>query len=228
MNITLHSSLVSFCGVLHSNPSRFSHRIRSTLSFVVAGEIVESPSLSSDGSVLSLLLRFLREITQSALDTGDQEMLRTLKRFVRLLHEMSVVARSIKENGLNVADELRLLLEYKERKCKSKREILDLVHFLANEANPTDLLEALSEWTGFHELQFDTLTVLQGVLECGTRCALNSELSGSLLRLRKARRLMENHRPIGAQPAEMRDSMVLTEEPTIWSLMAQGLVAIDK
>jgi hypothetical protein len=229
---SLALELGKLCRLLHGFAILCSHNLYPGLSFLTAGEIVDSRVLSSDSAVLSLLVQFLREITQRALDKGDQDnMLRTLKRSVRLLHQMSIASKSTEEVVLCVPDELRRLLEYKERTCdsiKSKRDILDLVHFLANEADPSDFLEAFSEWSGTHELQFDTLAVLQCVLERGTRSALNSELSGSLLRLRRARRLMETSRPIGAQPAEMRDSMVLTEEPTIWSLMAQGLVAIDK
>ena len=195
-----------------------------------ANEIVSHPVLSQDEDTAKLVLSYTRDITHRALDKNDEHgMLLTLKRVVRLLQQMSAAP---KHELLSFADELHSIWAYKEQKrgdTDDDGEVRSLINFMAQEAPPSDFLEAINKWTAEHKRQEDTIGVLQAVLKRGTRLALNSELSGSLLRLRRARQRMEASSAFGSilsTPRDKQDSPF--EEPTVWNLLSTGALAIDK
>ena len=174
---------------------------------------------------------FLREIGLSALKQSDQEyMFRTLKRVLRLFHHFSQSERQL----FSFSKELNTLLNHKEEECgggnRRHEKVLELIHFMAQEAPPSVFLEAFQTWTSTHEWPEDTVKVLQMVLKRGTRAALTSELSGSLLRLRRARQRMKSGFD-GAESTYRQKRSPSTKDmqaSTVWKLMSQGLVAIEK
>jgi len=85
-------------------------------------------------------------------------------------------------------------------------------------------LQAFSLWTASHDELPDTVHVLQLVLRKGAKQALKSELSGALLRLRRARQ----HANYSFQDKFGSSGKNSTPEETIWSLLSKGKVAIDK
>ena len=163
-------------------------------------------------------------------DDTQVAVLSTLKRVIRLFHHLSVACPTSDKHPISVPVELHALLEYKES-CSGvagkglSREVLDLIHFLAKEALPSDFLRAFSMWTAAHNELSDTVHVLQSVLKRGARRALNTELAGSLLRLRRARKRMNSSY---IKPETDDEDGRTMQEQTIWSLMSKGLVAIDK
>ena len=141
-----------------------------------------------------MLLQNLRIISRDALDKQspdwEGETSSTLKRVVRLLHRLSAASMSAGERLVSVPHELHSLLAYRESLDTTKgrsRGVIDLVHLLAREALPNDFLRAFSMWTASHDELSDTVHVLQAVLGRGVQRAIQTELSGSLLRLRRAR-----------------------------------------
>lgn len=186
-----------------------------------------------------LLLKYLREIASDAINQRDLErqnaMFRSLKRVIRLFSQMASLSRGDGAQSVSVPDELLALIEYKDTcsggsRNRINREVLDLIYFLGKEAAPNDFLKAFSTWTAKHDALADTVHVLQSVLMRGSRLALNTELSGSLLRLRRARQRMNmSHMEGGLIEAVTKSGNNVTGAgQTIWSLMSNGLVVIDK
>lgn len=198
---------------------------------IAVSEMLDHPEHTQSDSAFSLVLQYLRNIAHHALDSrnedskGKNAVLRMLKRVMRLYHYMATSSSKRARVSIDVAAELRSLLEYKEG-SSNDCDMLDLIHFFAKETAPSDFLRAFSEWTSNHEMFSDTVPVLQIVLRRGARVALNRELSGSLLRLKRARQRMNSNAGESAQQKLERDHGL--GQQTIWSLMAKGLVAIDK
>jgi hypothetical protein len=196
---------------------------------ISAKEIADNGALVQKGSVLSLVLDFLREIAQKALEVSDEnDMYQTLKRTFRLFHQLSQTDKQT----FTLAQELSNLWAHKEGKGHNGNnpnlEVLKLIHFMAQESPPSDFLEAFHKWTTNHDWPEDTVAILQRVLKRGTKVALSAELSGSLLRLRRARQRMK----LGAEGVFSNRSNFPSEnldpEPTVWGMMSKGLIAIDK
>lgn len=207
-------------------------KLMNVLLLLVANEVANNTALARKEDVLGVVLNFLREIAQSALDKTDAHIrFRTLKRTLRLFHQLS---QSSDAQVFSFAEELNTLWKRKEEQCsagnKQSAEVLELIHFMAREAPPSDFLEAFYTWTATHEWHQDTVAVLQSVLKRGTRVALNTELSGSLLRLRRARQRIKSGPQGGGRSfwQTTYHSEKMLSEPTVWSLVSQGLVAIDK
>lgn len=195
-----------------------------SLALDLANEIVVCSSLSQQASTLELALDFLRAIAADALDKGDQnETFRTLKRVVRLLQQVSQTSNL----QVSVSEELHAVLAYKESQRGSSQHLLELIHFLAKEAPPDEFLQAFNTWTSSHDRPLYTVAVLQAVLQRGTKVALNAELSGSLLRLQRARQRMKSNVSV-PPPHKTRSTEPKFEGSTVWSLMSEGLVSIDK
>lgn len=177
-----------------------------------------------------VLLQHLREISRDALDKRgpefEVEVASTLKRVIRLFHQLSRAFVSRDEQPFSVPDELVALLDYRESLDTTKGTgIFDLVNLLAREALPDDFLRAFSMWTATHDELSETIHVLQAVLGKGVRRALQTELSGSLLRLRRAR---ETRNKSLESSNTLVDGKSNGQETTIWNQMSKGLVLVDK
>ena len=200
----------------------------------IVGEVVDTPTLVQKISVVTVLLQNLREISRDSLDQRradtQDEVSGTLKRVIRLFRHLSGSFLATDECPVSVPGELHALLEYQESLNNAKgkgvsREVTDLLHLLAREALPSDFLSAFSMWSATHDELSDTVHVLQSVLTRGARRALKTELSGSLLRLRRAR----EHRSKSLDTANtVVDEKKDGHKSTIWNLMSRGLVPVDK
>jgi len=208
--------------------ARFSHRYATFL----AGEIIEIPTLLR--TTTDVLLRDLRQISRHYLEirVGEQQEAsdRALKETISLFSNLrkACSAHNI-EQSFSVPDELHSWLEYKSSFYNFSgigfgSPIFDLIEFLSKETHPSDFLQAFSLWTASHDELPDTVHVLQLVLRKGAKQALKSELSGALLRLRRARQ----HANYSFQDKFGSSGKNSTPEETIWSLLSKGKVAIDK
>lgn len=210
------------------------------MAYSVVGEIIDNPTLVQGISVVTFLLQNLREISRNSLDqrrAGMQDEVSstsTLKRVIRLFRHLSGAFLAADEHPISVPDELHALLEYQESLYATKGrgvsvEVTDLIHLLAKEALPNDFLSAFSIWTATHGELSDTVHVLQSVLTRGARRALNTELSGSLLRLRRARENRSKSLDTGTcTPNTVAEAKRDGHEATIWNLMSKGFVTVDK
>jgi hypothetical protein len=124
---------------------------------------------------------------------------------------------------INVADELLQLLEHK-RKRLFRSNPNDLIEFLADEANPSDILKTLSIWTSLPDTTMEAIPVLHTLLVRGAHASMSSELSGSLLSLKRARLRVREENTM-----ELRSSKdPEVENQSIWKKMSNGMVVVAK
>jgi len=200
---------------------------------ISAGEIIDSPSLSKDDTVVGLVLGFMREIGAKALDTEGQgrkkQAARILKRIIRLHHKASM-KESLSANRLcNISDELLHLLEHRKNHIGGMSSPKKLIDFFADEADPSDVLQTLSTWTTSSETTMDTIPVLHKILSRGAHASMSSELSGSLLSLKRARLRMNEDTDSGdATESSEHTGAAGTSEPSTWKKMASGMVVVAK
>lgn len=184
-------------------------------------------------------LQDLRVIFRHALSDRDSDrqtfILRTLKRVIRLFHDMATNPSSIARNAICVPDELHSMLEYKEScgvsdddATGTHDEVLHLIEFLAKEATPNDFLKAFAMWTSTHEMRIETVHVLQTVLRKGAHISLNTELSGLLLRLRRARLRIHPDAEKRMPQYDQEEEDEGLPECSLWKSMSEGIVTIEK
>jgi hypothetical protein len=144
--------------------------------------------------------------------------------------------------------ELLRWIEHKEKELPAKPpsdspstpklhpEVLELIHFLAVEAEPLDVLRALSLWGSLETFQPDLVPILHSILPKGA--SSGSELSTALFQIKMARqRLMANENNnnnmllfTSSLPSESRlsDDSDRSASVSIWKSMAAGSLTIDK
>jgi hypothetical protein len=202
-------------------------------SFVsAAGEILETTALLARDDVLDPVLSHLREIALDALvaarSSETTELgFQTLKRVVRLFHKMSTTTSSYSRNSIVVADELHtLLLRWNDDPKGTVVDTLalDLIDFFVAESAPSDVLHALLLWSDSIDLGLSVFPRLHEILRRGMNSSLQTELSGSLLRLKYARLTLNDNDSMAEQE---RDTSVLAR-PGIWKTMSTGSLPIDK
>jgi hypothetical protein len=196
--------------------------------FYLAAEILDDPVLCKDESALSLVLLYSRDIGLKAVD-GETPFergfaRRTLKRILRLFRKATTGSSTEARQSLNVPLELLKLLDHKASQSNSNAgfaEVKRLIEFLADEAMPNHILEALVLWSKLTVTDIDIFPILQTILRRAAHAAMNSELSGSLLRLRRARLFLN-------------DSKTTTEtddddaSESIWKRMSNGMLTVAK
>jgi hypothetical protein len=190
---------------------------------------------------VALALDHLRILVNSALELfEDRELsvpsVRKLKRTLRIYHTAS---RSCLDDAY-VPKELLRWIRHLSR-FGGRRRALQLVRFLADEADPNYVVAATQEWTsttssrGSHALSpeaFDAelLPVLQTLLIRAVQrpaAGAANEFSGALSKLRQAReRLMQNDGEESNESSGWESE--LRPSPNIWARMATGMVPVLK
>jgi hypothetical protein len=204
------------------------------LSFLVpfssAGEVVDDTVLSNDTDSIDLVLKSLREIGASALDADNKDQqkqsVRTLKRIIRLYHKTSMKKTVAAGQMIDVAGELLQLLEHK-RKRLFRSDPNDLIEFLADEANPNDILKTLSIWTTLPDTTMEAVPVLHTLLGRGAHASMSSELSGSLLSLKRARLRLREENTMDLRSSKDLDVDKVPNQ-SIWKKMSKGMVVMEK
>jgi hypothetical protein len=197
----------------------------------LAGEIVDDPSLSNDKDAVGLVLESLREIGACALDTEGKDQqtqsARFLKRMIRLYRKTSTKKSLATGQMTNVPAELLLLLEHKRKHSRADSNPNDLIEFLADEASPSDILQTLSTWTASSDTTMEAIPVLHTILRRGAHASISSELSGSLLSLKRARLRIREESTIELGLSEDPDVDEVPEQ-SIWKKMSKGVVVVAK
>lgn len=195
---------------------------------VSAGEILEHKVLSRDREALDFVLVNARKIAENALQNGELNQ-RGMRRVLRLLKNGAASESREARKTFNVPQELLRLL--KMRTGSEPREvdeyIVTFLRFLREEAMPQDLLETLSSWSGSAYLQDAAFPTLHTLLRRGANASRSTELSTTLLRLRRAR--VRRHivdEGLDKPGANLeQDSM---SGQTIWKSMSNGMVTVAK
>lgn len=210
---------------------------------MTAGEILDSQSLSNDKKAVVLVLTNLRTIGKRMLETEESIPIRTLKRILRLFHKASTSPSPVTRQVLNVPTELLQLVEHKVEQQQthndsdslssdSRQKVLELIGFLSEEAMPFDILQTFVLMTKSFNPEQETFSFLHGILVRGVLLSLNTELSGTLLRLKRAR-MEQTKKQTNCSETEIVSSDVDLHNdgyPTesIWKQMSNGMVEVDK
>jgi hypothetical protein len=183
---------------------------------------MESPSLSALHSIVDLMVKSLRQIAKSALDSDENQQNSTLilRRVVR------IYSKPYFRKLVDVPKELLFLIKHKAEDATSRLmsypKAMTFIEFLVDEAFPSDLLKALTLGEKYPIHQPELLPFLNKVLIRGA--LLGSELSVSLLRIKRARQRLE-------QPESSSTTNNNIDQPPkwgIWTSMASGVLNIDK
>ena len=170
------------------------------------------------------MMTSLRTIAKSSLDSDDNEQ-NSIKLLHRIIH---IFSKPSFRKLINVPMEILLLIRYKAGTATSSLifdpKTLEFIQFLTEKVIPDDLLHALIVAESSPSFRPELLPILNRVLLRGS--LMGSELSASLLRIKRARQLLE-------QASSNKDipSSVDSESATvrgIWARMAEGAVTIEK
>jgi hypothetical protein len=193
------------------------------------GEILDSKKLLSKQDVLDQVVQCLRKVGLGALDVArkpsESEIgFGSLKRVLRLFHKMSTSASPRCRSAVEVADELCAFLQHWKGVVEmpgKDTDIFGLIDFFIKESAPNDVLRALVQWSKSYKLGPNVFPRLDDILRQGVNVALQSELSGSLLRLKHAR--------LAFKDAESMPSLDEDRDGDgIWRRMSSGVLSIDK
>lgn len=110
----------------------------------------------------------------------------------------------------------------------NNRDPLDLIQFLADEAKPDDVLEALKLLSLTADQVFDQkmAPVIHSLLRRAAGHPRISELSGALVKLRCARLRLDRTDNQADEAHERCGDR--TPEPNIWKRMSTGIVSVVK
>ena len=125
---------------------------------------------------------------------------------------------------MNVPMEILLLIRHKAGTAKNRINFdpntLEFIQFITEEVIPDDLLQALIIAETSPTCRPELLPILHRLLARGT--IMGSELSASLLRIKRARQMLDTS----------KDSAKVDNESVpvrgIWARMEEGLIAIEK
>lgn len=194
----------------------------------VAGEILEGKTdgcQQQDGP-LRTVLETLRVIGQHSLSlrekTSNFHVQTTLRRILKLYSKPAF------RETFEVDDELLRWMEHQDGETElsgDRQELLELVNFLAEEADPADVLKTLARSKLVESSRQELLPILRSVLSRGA--SAGSELSAALLYIKMARQRL------GRAPATVSDShfSVASDDSgggSIWQGMASGVVSMEK
>lgn len=199
--------------------------------FAAAGEILDEKRMSRRLDANDFVLKQLRYIALHALDAVENSTAnatRNLRRILRLYTKDSfrefvdvpvelvrlVGHRSGGENALN--DD-----------SMDSSKWLELVRFLAEEADPADFLAALAMLETLPSNYSDIIPMLKEVLSRGA--STSTELSSSLSKIRRARlRLGDLSRNDTAVDQALVDGTTQISSMSVWKGVATGILDLDK
>lgn len=195
------------------------------------GEVLDDSLLSKEQDCLETVARKLRLVSVSCLDDEDGFLhgQRRLRRILRLYNKTPY------RDVYQVHDELVRWIEQKQASLSKTlhdretihQDILELIHFLAEEAEPMDTLRALSKWCSCDGFQPDFIPVLHSILPKGA--SAGSELSTALLHIKVARqRLAGNFLSSPPSDSRLSEFSERSAPTSIWRAMTSGILNLDK
>ncbi|KAL7550964.1 hypothetical protein ACHAWF_014168 [Thalassiosira exigua] len=169
------------------------------LALSLANEIVSSGRYCRQKQVLLDILQHLSTITDKAIEGNDGELNSVLLGQVIAFFNVISPCMDGQSYEFDIVAELSALLnkcfaESRNRPDYSPNNVHACVDTISENAPPADCLEVLSRWERSSVESSSLVSALHASLFRGAREGVRSELSGSLLRIRRARE--EGRRPI--------------------------------
>jgi len=206
------------------------------LALDLVDEILGNDKLSSNKDALHHVLCCLRRISimslvASSYTSKEAKGFQTLRQVLKLFEKMASNDSLICRKSIIVADELFNLFQQWKIRTKSNGDdpkMFLLIDFVNEESSrPVDAIRALILWSSSNEFGNSLLPRLEDILCRGIHFStLDGELSGTLLRLKQARRTFEELTSTSVEQQEKKMKSSTTRG--IWERMSTGNVSIDK
>ena len=194
-----------------------------------ATEILDHATLSSREQVLCTVLENMRKIALSSLrpqePTGARLMKQILKLFIKAKRSQSAVVREKFDAPTELLGFIRGCSPGSRKEGKLIRDELDLIEYLAKEAEPSDLLRALSLMNDVSGHQHEALAIMQTLLHRAANESVSSEMSVALMKVKHAR--MDIEQNIESQPL-FEDAQEEDRSETIWKDLSHGMITVAK
>lgn len=197
-----------------------------------AGEVLDNTKLLSNNDALSRVLTCLRKIGVESLATitnpATEAMgFRVLRRVLKLFERMATSDSMTCRKSIVASDELYTI--FQDWKIQSgsggdDSKMYIIIDFVVDESSaPGDVLQALMNWSSSNETGESLFPRLRSLLRRGVHyAALTGELSGTLLRLKRARNTFTE---LVLSPDDRTNAK---SSSGIWDRMATGDLAMDK
>lgn len=201
----------------------------SDLELDIVGEILENRFDSVSGETVRAAIEQLKVLATNALDDfedTESPASRKLRRSLRVYQIASSRAHKGFGIDLDVPSELLRWIRHVGATKRPRARTLQLVRFLAGEAHPEHLLEAIRAWTESSAPYFERelIPVLQTVLRRAASKQVTVEFSGSLSKLRRARQQLHRYEDDASNEEHQNE----VPEPHIWSRMSSGMIPVFK
>mmetsp|Transcript_23209 Transcript_23209/g.64340 ORF Transcript_23209/g.64340 Transcript_23209/m.64340 type:complete len:1165 (-) Transcript_23209:85-3579(-) len=204
------------------------------LALGLVDEIFEDKKLSSNQEALNRVLTYLRSIGRLALELCSDQSTETIgfeifRRILSLFEKIACNPSDICRKLIKVPEELLNLFEHWKTMTGSSGDdpkMYFLVDFVIKVSSaPGDVIRALLLWSAVNPVGNSLYSRIEDLLCRGIHyAALNGELSGTLFRLKYARKTLEeqdSNRGISTEPENPPPT-------TIWGTMCTGNLLIEK
>ena len=183
-----------------------------SLALDIANEIVQSIRYRHNKQVLTDVLQHLRFISDIAVKGRDNELNSNL--LSQIITFFNILAPCLEKHQyeIDIVAELTNLLEQcKTETSYSTTNIDGCITCISENAPPAKALHVFSQWEHSSIESSSFVSAIQTSLIRGAREGLRNELSGSLLRIKRARE--EGHRP-----------MMMEDDLTSWDTVGSSVV----
>ena len=206
----------------------------------LANEIVSSPRYRRNKQVLLDVMDHITTISGIAIKGNEGEINAVL--LGQVVSFYNVISPYMEENncGFNIVEELSTLLdlcyaEHKNDQQDSSNNIDACISTISENAPPRYSLQVLSQWEHSSDFSSSLLSAIHTSLIRGAREGVRCELSGSFLRIQRARE--EGRRPTAdngmmmswdGNSSELRSEEDNGEGDSIWESILNGTIDIVK
>jgi hypothetical protein len=217
-------------------------------------EILDHAQLSNDREAIAEVLKQVRLIAQESIKPKESIRTRSLKRILKLFRNASHNRSFVTREAFNLPKELVYWIRYNSAASgaavslvlsseQRQQHQLDLISFLAEWAEPNDVLQALSclpelstgSWDAPAQIGVSSLfPVVQTLLRRAAHESSSSEMSVALLKVKHARMDIEeayytvDGSNQGVSSSEENAIFPGPLDGLIWQNMANGMVSIAK
>jgi hypothetical protein len=177
--------------------------------------------MEADTAAVQLALSHVRTVSLHALESSRQNPSASAQRLKRILriYNAAITKATVKRELLSIHEEIFQWIKH-QKKTDTGAGLNRFILLLAEEANPSDVLEALNlsaetEDTSFQQHSANVMRTL--LRRAAASQVKNSELSGALMRIR--------HTRLERDVSECEKQVPV---PGVWKRMSSGMATVLK
>eukprot|EP00977_Amphora_coffeiformis_P000913 scaffold190_cov171-Amphora_coffeaeformis.AAC.38 len=205
------------------------------LALDLAAETLDTKTNLNAEKSLRVFISYVTNIGRRSVDgfLEDKERgTQVLKRVLRLYNRVSTLGTNAAKSAVSIPIELISLLEHAESApITSMDGVIELASFLAEEAHPDDVLEAMVRWCAPGNTNSSLYPLFQIVLREGVRNKSWTEMSASLHRVIQAHSRFEytvGALSSSAVPEKPRSESIDGVGESLWTQLSHGTLYLDK